>query len=348
MTSWKIFKGTRQTHDGIKKLGEPPNWRKFNGLVPKKEYPLPPEDQFERRYGEARFEPDKDGEATLKNDINIDESIKELVNAALYLRRPLFITGKPGSGKSSLAYAVAHELGLGKVLRWPITSRSTLLEGLYHYDAIGRLQNAKEGDLPDISQYLRLGPLGTALLPRSKPRVLLIDEIDKSDINLPNDLLNIFEDGEFYIPEIGRLRQNKVEILTNDSNQTIELEFSDTDQGYIRCHEFPFIVMTSNEEKEFPPAFLRRCLRAKMEVPKGDALKNIVIAHLGKGRLEKANEIFNFFKEQNEGKEGDLATDQLLNAIYLVARGAKDDLRINEETDKQTLLNALLKPLVND
>jgi len=340
LPSWTIFKGNRQIHDGISELGEPPNWRKFKGVVPAKEYTLPPEDEFERRYGKTA----KDGETILNDDINIDKNIKELVNAALYLRRPLFITGKPGSGKSSLAYAVAHELQLGKVLRWPITSRSTLLEGLYHYDAIGRLQNAKEGTLPKISEYLRLGPLGTALLPRSKPRVLLIDEIDKSDINLPNDLLNIFEDGEFYIPEIGRLRQSKVEILTNDSNQTIELEFSETDQGYIRCHEFPFIVMTSNEEKEFPPAFLRRCLRVKMVAPTANELQKIVEAHLGLKALEKAQNIFTHFNEQNKATEGDVATDQLLNAIYLVAHGA--DLSVSE--DDKSLLKAVLKPLSND
>lgn len=103
--------------------------------------------------------------------------------------------------------------------------------------------------------------------------------------------------------------------------------------------------VTSNEEKEFPPAFLRRCLRVKMELPSGKELENIVVAHLGQKNLEKAKEIFTCFEEQNKFKEGNLATDQLLNAIYLVARGAA--LPINED-DKPNLLNALLKPLVND
>src|SRR5262249_38678447 len=143
----------------------------------------------------------------------------ELVNAALYLRRPLLITGRPGTGKSSLIYAVAWELRLGEVLRWSITSRSTLQQGLYHYDAIGRLQDSQLGGTttekrlpPDISKYLKLGPLGTALLPTARPRALLIDEIDKSDLDLPNDLLNIFEEGEFPIPELERFDQEIVEI----------------------------------------------------------------------------------------------------------------------------------------
>src|SRR5205823_6354697 len=117
-----------------------------------------------------------------------DDKVVNMVNAALYLRRPLLVTGRPGTGKSTLAYSIAFELKLGPVLYWPITSRSTLTESLYQYDALGRLQEAslqqsasRSGDFqsPDIGRFIRLGPLGTALLPRARPRVLLIDELDK-------------------------------------------------------------------------------------------------------------------------------------------------------------------------
>ena len=151
MSDWLIFRGTEKPHDGVKNLPEPPKWRDFG-------------ENKQKHRGET---------------FQVRRNELELVNAALYLRRPLLVTGKPGTGKTSLAYKVAHELQLGSVLQWAITTRSTLQEGLYRYDAIGRLQDAQGKDnTGDIGKYIQLGPLGTALLPSPHPRVLLIDEID--------------------------------------------------------------------------------------------------------------------------------------------------------------------------
>src|SRR6185312_3094666 len=130
------------------------------------------------------------------------EGLTEAVNAALCLRRPLLITGAPGSGKSTVIEQVAAEWRRGPVLRWHITSRSALAEALYRYDALGRIyaQRRKsieiEADMDDnIAPFLQLGPLGTALLPSTRPRDMLIDEIDKSDLDLPGDLLDVLERG---------------------------------------------------------------------------------------------------------------------------------------------------------
>lgn len=287
MTVWPIFQGTQKPHSKIKELPDPPPWRQFG---PKR-----------------KKERGSEYQAT-------DKEV-QLVNAALYLRRPLMITGKPGTGKTSVAYAVAYELQIGPVLRWPITSRSTLQDGLYLYDAIGRMQEQQlyKKELVDIGKYLRLGPLGTALVPRDKPRVLLIDELDKSDIDLPNDLLNIFEEGEFEIPELARLAeavQDKVRIKLHASDEEVEIV-----KGRIQCEQFPFVVVTSNGEREFAPPFLRRCIRLDIEQPDKDKLERIVRVHLGEKVLETAGGMITEFLDRR--KKGDVATDQLLNALTM-------------------------------
>lgn len=333
MKDWWIYTGTHLPHDGIKRLPAPPGWRTFDAAENAPERTFPGRASDQQRLAERA------------SGFQVDEDEIDLVNAALYLRRPLLVTGKPGSGKSTLAYAIAYELQLGPVLRWPITTSVTLQNGLYDYDAIGRLQQAQltwqsTQSVPDIGQYLRLGPLGTALLPGKRPRVLLIDEIDKSDIDLPNNLLHIFEEGEFEIPELTRMSEpgQEVTVMTHDST-------GDEDRvaipgGTVRCAEFPLIIMTSNEEREFPPAFLRRCIRLDMSPPDEGKLARIVEARLGRQVFPQASALIRSFVEQRA--TGDQATDQLLNAIYLLTQPAV------QQSDTQKVQAALLRSLTGE
>jgi MoxR-like ATPase len=331
-TPWPIYHGDGTPHDGIEQLPGPPPWRQFRGgpvVAPE----LGADIDLPRRLGSRGF--------SYRPDVDVIDT----VNAAMYLRRPLLVTGKPGTGKSTLAYSVAHELRLGPVLYWPISSRSTLAEGLYQYDAIGRLQEAglrqamaRAGEPPqppDVGRYVRLGALGTALLPWERPRVLLIDELDKSDIDLPNDLLNVFEEGRYEIPELARLGDDQtiVEVVTADASPKVPIT-----GGLVSCRAFPFVVVTSNGERRFPPAFLRRCVRLDIQPPDRDGLVSIVTAQLGAEAAERSSDIIQAFLLRRE--HGDLATDQLLNAIYLAMSGSRPP---GETRDR--LLNRLLRSL---
>lgn len=259
----------------------------------------------------------------------------QLVNAALHLRRPLLVTGTPGCGKSSLAYAIAEELELMPVLKWPINSRSTLTEGLYHYDAIARLRDANLEQRVDqsaaatrrsndISRYLQLQWLGTALA-APRPRVLLIDEIDKADLDLPNDLLHVLEEGSFAIPELARVADEQEEVLLRTC-ETTGTERIAVKKGVVSCGVFPIIVMTSNGERELPLAFHRRCLRLDLKEPTADRLIDIVNSHLGEllaGKDQAAASVRGLVEEfvrvRQQGRL--LATDQLLNLVYLLLGG---------------------------
>ncbi|HEY0700566.1 MAG TPA: MoxR family ATPase [Micromonospora sp.] len=331
---WRIYRATGRPHDGIERLPPPPRWRRFEGgpVV------SPRLTDGDSRVAEGRPDRGRYYQAT-------DEVI-ELVNAALYLRRPLLVTGKPGTGKSSLAHSIAYELKLGPVLYWSITSRSNLREGLYEYDAIGRLQETNlhrpaGGDATvdaagtDIGRYIELGPLGTALLPQLRPRVLLVDELDKSDIDLPNDLLNVFEEGRFDIPELARLpdEQSSVQVMIHDGTDRVAVH-----RGRVCCRAFPVVVITSNGEREFPPAFLRRCVRLDIKPPDPQALARIVADLVGGDGAAERDRLIAEFVERRE--RGDLATDQLLNALYLVTTGLRPPPSTSER-----LVEALLRQL---
>lgn len=274
--------------------------------------------------------PDSGGPPTFQST----PELVEAVNAALHLRRPLLLTGSPGSGKSSVAEAVAHELGLGRVLRWHVTSASTLEQAIYRYDALGRLQHTqREGADDDIGRFLRLGPLGTALVASTpqRPRVLLIDELDKGELDLPGDLLNVLERGEYDIEELARLDVDRVAIrgVESDPEETIEI-----DRGRIRCAAFPFVVMTSNGEREFPGPFLRRCIRFNLPVPGTEHLTRIVAAHLDDDIAAATVTLIEEFAERLKARGGarpSLAIDQLLNSVFLVTR---DDAPEGAERDR--------------
>jgi MoxR-like ATPase len=299
MTDWKVFHGDCEPHDALVALPDPPPWR-FSQKPVKLERPT---------------DLDIHAEASRAESFLPSEGMVIAVNTALYLRRPLLLTGKPGTGKSTLIAKVAHELKLGPVIRWPINSRSTVRGGIYEYDAVGRLQAGKNVD-PPVEAFLTLGPLGTALMAQSWPRPLLIDEIDKSDLDFANDLLNVIEDGYYEIPELRRLGKDRQTVTVRNSlGHTVSIE-----EGRISSGQFPFVVMTSNAEREFPPPFLRRCVRLNIDPPNAEELQKIVNSHLKQfpETLKNADIealIKDFDQRRRENQE--VATDQLLNAVFL-------------------------------
>jgi MoxR-like ATPase len=362
---WWIYRGAGTAAEKQARLAEHrPPWRAFKG-EPDPGYAPP------GISGAAWDETHRRGAGYVPDDTE-----KDAVNTALYLRRPLLVTGKPGVGKSTLAHSIAADLELGPVLHWPVTSRSSLRDGLYQYDAIGRLHDANLRHLDaaaaaakaqspagetaprqpasftppphspalrpsggPIAPYLRLGPLGTALLAQEKPRVLLVDEIDKSDIDLPGDLLTVFEEGAFEIPELARIaaRHTKVRIGTQDDPEPqVEIE-----RGRVQCLAFPIVVLTSNGERDFPPPFLRRCIRLNVEPPGRDKLTQIVRQRLaldeGTDDAPYRDLIEDFLARR---VEGDLATDQLLNAVQLRLSGAWSG-----DDDRDNFLNTVLQRL---
>lgn len=343
---WKLFLGNRKS-TALTEMPEAPGWRTF----------MTDSDFAQER--EASDDRWKQIQKLAENDVRgrergesfrIDEASSDILNAfnaALRLRRPLLITGKPGSGKTSLAYAIAHELQLGVVLTWPVNARSTLEDALYRYDAVARLQDAQLKRERQMGDYIRLGSVGTAFLPSRLPRVLLIDEIDKCDINLPNDLLNLFEEGFYEIPELVRCKDENAEVAVRTADPDVSATIKG---GRVVCREFPLVIMTSNGERDFPPAFLRRCLRLKMPDPSQNpvALEHIVEAHLKRGKDEEhwdqiqtdVAALVEEFVKKGEAETSDIATDQFLNVIYLLTREVKPD-----QDEREDLKKILLKGL---
>jgi MoxR-like ATPase len=197
-----------------------------------------------------------------------NDSLRSAVDCALALQRPLLVKGEPGTGKTLLAEAVAKALGLS-LLSWNVKSTTRAQDGLYVYDAIARLHDSRfqSDKVHDIENYVRLGPLGESFASTER-KVLLIDEIDKADIEFPNDLLH----------ELDRMRFRIVE----------------TDREVVAQHR-PVVIITSNNEKDLPDAFLRRCVFHFIEFPDEALMRRIVDVHLpglNETLIEQAMKIF--------------------------------------------------------
>jgi MoxR-like ATPase len=196
------------------------------------------------------------------------EDLEMAVNAAINLEKPLLVKGEPGTGKTELAKQVAIKLGL-KLFEWNIKSTTKAHQGLYEYDAVSRLRDSQLGDkkVNDIKNYIKKGTIWSAFSSEEKA-VLLIDEIDKADIEFPNDLLHELDKMKFLVYETGEV---------------------------ISANKRPIVIITSNNEKELPDAFLRRCFFHYIQFPDHETLKKIINVHfpdIKKNLLQSALEIF--------------------------------------------------------
>jgi MoxR-like ATPase len=247
--------------------------------------------------------------------------LKVAVNAAITLQRPLLIKGEPGTGKSVLAAEVAKSLGLD-LLEWHIKSTTKAQQGLYEYDAVSRLRDGQLGEVRvhDIANYIKRGKLWEAFT-RDKRCVLLIDEIDKADIEFPNDLLQELDRMSFFVYETGET---------------------------VTAKNRPIVIITSNNEKELPDAFLRRCFFHFIKFPDAETMQKIVDVHFPglKGRL--VNEALRVFYELRDvpGMKKKPSTSELLDWLKLLLADDVDPSTLRENDPRKLvppLAGALIK-----
>ncbi len=245
----------------------------------------------------------------------VTEELKNAVNVSIALQKPLLIKGEPGTGKTMLAEAIADALDMD-LLIWGIKSTTKAQEGLYIYDTVQRLYDSQfgEGDVADIAQYIKLGKLGEAFA-SDKQVVLLIDEIDKADLEFPNDLLWELDKMEFYI---------------NETKETIKTKHR------------PIVIITSNAEKELPDAFLRRCIFHYIEFPDAEKMEEIIKVHfddVDEKLCEKAMDAFYEIREMRDVQKKP-STSELLDWLQALIISGVDADTIK---DKIPYLGVLLK-----
>ncbi|OKL45313.1 AAA family ATPase [Pseudovibrio exalbescens] len=231
------------------------------------------------------------------------EDLRVAVNAAIALERPLLVKGEPGTGKTVLAKEIAEGIG-APLLEWHIKSTTKAQQGLYEYDAVSRLRDSQLGDerVKDIGNYIKKGKLWQAFEMAERP-VLLIDEIDKADIEFPNDLLQELDRMEFHVYE---------------TNETV------------RAQQRPIVIITSNNEKDLPDAFLRRCFFHFIKFPDAETMAEIVNVHFGPIKDRLLSEALRTFYNLRDlpGLKKKPSTSELLDWIKLL---------LNEDIDPETL-----------
>jgi MoxR-like ATPase len=249
------------------------------------------------------------------------DDLKVAVNAAVTLQRPLLVKGEPGTGKTVLAKEVADSLG-APLIEWHVKSTTKAAQGLYEYDAVARLRDSQLGEerATDVANYIKRGKLWEAFTSNQRP-VLLIDEIDKADIEFPNDLLQELDRMEFYVYETGET---------------------------VKAKERPVIIITSNNEKELPDAFLRRCFFHYIQFPDDETMKSIVSVHYPDIKETLVREALTRFYALREtpGLKKKPSTSELLDWLKLLM--VEDvDLSVLREKDPRKAIpplhGALLK-----